>query len=243
MSTSSRHRLTSLALIFAASYLFPRELAGAMTSADYAAESIKLLHALFPDLKYVNVEMSYDSNLGESDGANVIDVRFRKHRDSSGHEIPYEKREVLFDTALTFNVKMQLLFDLRNWGPFIDDRRDEFAKQVDAHPEWTDAQIVAALKAAGAKFGPDNRTAFLRTLPLKTLEPLTGPLELLSAKFGVRFDPTGDEDRGQADLMWGVDTRWHSRDGRYEAHYFMTFEPFNGRLRHLDFRWLRPVRR
>jgi hypothetical protein len=49
-----------------------------------------------------------------------------------------------------------------------------FAKEVDAHPEWTDAQVVKALKIAGAKFGPDDHAAFLAALPLIALEPLTG---------------------------------------------------------------------
>jgi hypothetical protein len=121
-------------------------------------------------------------------------------------------------------------------GPVHLGRVDRLAKEVEAHPEWPDAQVVAALNAAGARFGPDHRAEFLRALPLKALEPLTGPLEVVSAKFGVRFDRVAEDEPPKADLSWDVEAKWHSQDRRYEADCSLTFEPFEGALTRLRFR-------
>jgi len=48
------------------------------------------------------------------------------------------------------------------------------------HPEITDTQVVATLKQAGMKYGPDDKEGFVKNLPLKKLERFLGKLELLS---------------------------------------------------------------
>jgi hypothetical protein len=241
MLTSSRNRFSSLALILPALILLhSRELPAAMTSEEYVKRSITLLGILFPDVKDALVRITYSTNL-EPNRLYGVDVSFQKPT-LAPQVSPQPVPESLFASTFLFNVREQHLFYLSNGGPFISNRLDEFKKQVDVHPEWTDALVVSALKAAGARFGPDDRAAFLRTLPLRALEPLTGPLELISAEFVVRLDSLGDNDRPALSLMWHVDTRWHSRDGRYEANYFMTFEPFDGRCDHITFRWPRKIR-
>jgi hypothetical protein len=88
-------------------------------------------------------------------------------------------------------------------GPIVNGRRDKFAEEVNRHPEWTDAQVVTALNDAGARFGPDHKAEFLRTLPIAELKPFVGELEVLSAKFYVRH--SGAEGTPpEASLSWTV---------------------------------------
>lgn len=124
-------------------------------------------------------------------------------------------------------------------GPFIEDRVDKVRKGVDEHPEWPDARAVEALKAAGAKFGPDDRAELLRALPLKKLEPFTGSLEAVSAEFVVRL--TYQDEKPEAPLQWRVEAKWHSEDGQYEADCSLSLEPFEGFL--VSFRLKSPPRR
>jgi hypothetical protein len=120
--------------------------------------------------------------------------------------------------------------DLRNLlisGPFVDDRVYKISKEVDEHAEWSDDEVAARLKAAGAKFGPDDREAFLRALPLKKLEPVTGPLELVDAGF-IGRNRVGDEP--VTNLGWIVSAKLYSADGKYETDTILLFEPFEGAL-------------
>ena len=52
------------------------------------------------------------------------------------------------------------LITMGAWGPAADSRRRKFAERVDKHPEWSDAQITAFLKDAGARFAPEHRAEF-----------------------------------------------------------------------------------
>jgi len=76
-------------------------------------------------------------------------------------------------------------------GPLAFGGRDRFAKVVDKHPKWSDAQIVAELNQAGARFGPDHKAEFLRGLPTEILKPYLGDnIELLDATFSFRSEVT-----------------------------------------------------
>jgi len=120
-------------------------------------------------------------------------------------------------------------------GPVVDGRRDKFAKEVNRHPGWSDAQVTTALNAAGAKFGPDHKADFLRALPLGELKPFVGGrLEVVSAEFYVRdSDSTIDGRAVGAVLFWMVQTKWHGSDGR-EAGCTLMFEPFEGKLQSIQ---------
>jgi len=120
------------------------------------------------------------------------------------------------------------LFNVSVSGPAISGRRDDFAEEVDRHPDWSDARITAALNEAGAKYGADHKAEFLRALPLEELKPFVGgELKLTSVEFHVRLGTSGTTKA--AGLTWLVRARWHSPDGR-EADCTMAFEPFEGRL-------------
>jgi len=117
------------------------------------------------------------------------------------------------------------LIDLTVLGPAVDGRNDKFSKEADKHPEWSDAQITAALNQAGAKYGPNHKAEFLRAFPREDLRPFVGgELEVVSADFHARAGGAVG-----ADPTWVVRAKWHSPDGR-EADCTLMFEPFDGNL-------------
>ena len=252
MLTSSQRQLTRFARVLIALCLLPTlALTGPGTIEDYVVISRQILRSVIPGLKDSDSLRRHPPSLDDRaplGKENSVSIHLYGPNESAGPEGTTRSAELGLTAYLHFNHQSHLyslkdgqLLSMLIFGPFITDRRDRLAKEVDAHPEWTDTQVVAALKAAGAKFGPNDRAAFLRALPLKALEPFIGRLRVVSARFGVRYEPSGDES-ATADLGWLVMTKWHSQDGRYEAEYRMNFEPFEGVLTQLGVIGPEPVR-
>jgi len=219
---------------------------GAARDDDYVARGMQLLRALYPGLKHVHPEIEDDHDLDNRsptypDTVNPFAINLIQLSLTPPPNYPdFTKRpESILWAHFNFDFERKQLVEVWVLGPFVNGRLDKFKKEVDEHPEWSDARVVEALKATGAKYGPDDREAFLRALPLKELEPFTGRLEVVSARFDVRLH-RDEWEKPEAALTWAVDAKWHSADGRYDADRFMTFEPFDGALMHYDIRATRP---
>jgi hypothetical protein len=247
MLALTNHRIRH-ALAFAMVLALCAASTGATRDDDYVARGMQLLRALYPGLKHVRVEIDDDHDLDLDnrpreypDAVNPFSISLTEHHPQMRPWDPeYQKRpDPVLGAWFYFDYDRNLLKFLWVSGPFVDGRLDKIRKQADENPEWSDARVVEALKAAGAKYGPDDREAFLRALPLKELEPFTGRLEVVSARFDVRFHAIEGE-KPKADLSWAVDAKWHSADGRYDADRTMIFEPFDGALMRYDIRATRP---
>ncbi len=103
-------------------------------------------------------------------------------------------------------------------GPFLTCRLDRLLEAVSKHADWTDARILTELRSSGAKFGPDRKEEFIRSLPIAKLKPFVGEIEVRSVEFEVR------------ELTWLVRLTWHDREGHVDQKSFLIFEPFEGRL-------------
>lgn len=187
---------------------------------DYVARAMQLLRSLFPALGGTDSVIFDHRSLDRQLYPNVINPFTIKL--SGSPDSPLWAR-------FTFDFETHDLRDVSISGPFVHDRMDKLKEEVDEHPEWSDEEVVARLKAAGAKFGPDDQEAFLRALPLKKLEPITGRLEVVLAGLNIRSDPF-DHRKPEALLSWVVHAKCHSADGRYEADSILLFEPFEGAL-------------
>lgn len=103
-------------------------------------------------------------------------------------------------------------------GPFLTCSLDRLLGVVGKHPDWTEARILTELRSSGAKFGPDRKEKFVRSLPIANLKPFVGEIEVRSVEFDVR------------QLTWLVRLTWHDREGHVDERPFLVFEPFEGRL-------------
>jgi hypothetical protein len=110
-----------------------------------------------------------------------------------------------------------------------------FNKRINAHQQWTQADIAAALAADGAKFGPDKEKEFRATLPgfLKMLEKAFGPMrvnKVLSMKPNFLTLPTKEHSLIGWPAYWSVSTiLLHNSKERL----VMYFDPFEGQLQSL----------
>lgn len=216
-SRSRNRRILAISTLLA---LGAPALAGAPKPDNYVERALQLLRSLFPALGGAKAVIFDEATLGTQvnpDVMNLFSIKLIGSQDPAP-----------LGALFRFDVKTHDLRDVVISGPFIDDRIDKMEKEVNEHPEWSDEEVVARLKAAGARFGPDDRDAFLRAIPLKQLEPVIGTLELGHADiFPLRNEFA---DQPTATLRWIVDAKWHSADGKYEADTRLSFEPFEGAL-------------
>lgn len=106
---------------------------------------------------------------------------------------------------------------------------DAIRVQVNSHQQWSDRQVVAALKNAGARFGPNDKDALQKVLPLDALEPFIGKLNVDSTVFFLRHKQAP---RSLAELYWEVDGTSSMSNGE-KASWSLVIEPFEGKLQSL----------
>jgi hypothetical protein len=56
---------------------------------------------------------------------------------------------------------------------------------IDPHPEWSDEEELRVARKLGLRFGPEDKSATLKKLPLNELAKLYGPLRIYSARFSM----------------------------------------------------------
>jgi hypothetical protein len=103
----------------------------------------------------------------------------------------------------------------------------QISELVNTHRNWSDAQVVRALKETGAKCGPGDKDSFLASLPLKDLEEFLGKLTIKSADFQLRHDQPGGP---IPELWWTVEAESRSTGGNTQI-FTLTFEPFAEKLK------------
>lgn len=115
------------------------------------------------------------------------------------------------------------------------EKMSAFNKQLNAHQQWTEADIATALASAGAKFGPDKEKEFTATLPpaLKTLERAFGPMRVHKVS---SVKPTFLTLPSKGPSLFGWPAYWKVIVVPLQApkdRVVMYFEPFEGQLQQL----------
>jgi hypothetical protein len=143
--------------------------------------------------------------------------------DSQGRGYPKQ----FLHTYFSFD-KHQRLIGFTADGPAIDhtDATNKITELVNNQPNITDAEIAEALRKSGAKFGPNDKAKFAKSLPLKTLEQFLGKLEIISIDFpSIRTNQKSDGSW----LFCSVEVVATQPNGEARK-YKLTFDHFNGSL-------------
>lgn len=130
-------------------------------------------------------------------------------------------------TSFTFD-KQGRLKDFNAEGPAVNDGEADkrIFEIVTAHPEWTDEQVIAAIKENGTRYGPNDKEEFVKNLPLQKLEPFLGKLKVESVKF---IPSDGPRTGISAWNDWTVDALAKQKDGT-TLKYRMFFDHRDGKL-------------
>jgi len=227
ISTYFRPHSAMLALICV--LLLPSFASGAdrCGSLDRIIVALRLTRALYPELK--GKELSTSFSLGYPSGgptsfptdARTLGIKFDKpewhppkKNGTSGETKEFTRVQNAFPGLPIF-----LDFD------FIDDavdrdtvcrpvkfmnstegkRMEEARKVINAHPEWSDAQMLKAARQYGLRYGPEKKAAILQLVLSKKLDIFYGPLRIKKIQFEIYGNLTKCKSCTFADLRWYID--------------------------------------
>lgn len=96
---------------------------------------------------------------------------------------------------------------------------------INPHPEWSDAEELVAARKLGLRYGPEDKSAILKKIPLKELAKFYGPLRMKSAEFKMNGG-------GKCPGCSFADPRWYiTASGSGTTHgLLIVVEPFFGKI-------------
>jgi hypothetical protein len=108
-------------------------------------------------------------------------------------------QNVVFQGGIWFNREGRLHQFWAGDCDFVNYKKNQaIQKLVESHPEWSEAQAFAALKKAGARYGPANKDEFVKAIRLEKYEAFLGHFTVRSAEFGGLAEPH----EGSFALLW-----------------------------------------
>ena len=153
----------------------------------------------------------------------VVGGHFGEKPPSDYHSGPVYPKQFL--KASFYYDKKGNLVDFSSSGDAIGNgvEFDRVYETVQNHPKFGEDEIAALWKQSGAKYGPQNKDAFLKDLPVQKLEQFLGKITDITTQFGPR------KEDGSGPPWWGM---WivKAKTKRSGLVYEMVFEPFNGDL-------------
>lgn len=125
-----------------------------------------------------------------------------------------------------FDVKDHRVTSIFADGSLVESEKQQaLNKLIDANPQWTEAQMTEALLAAGAKFGPNEKARISARLPVDKLEPMVGKIRIASTEFTFRGN---SKEPYFAIMNWTIHFR--ATTGKHHDEYFISIEPFEGKI-------------
>jgi len=76
---------------------------------------------------------------------------------------------------------------------------------INAHPEWSDAQMLKTARQYGLRYGPEKKAAILQLVLSKRLDRFYGPLRIKNVRFEIYGNAQKCKGCTFADLRWYVD--------------------------------------
>lgn len=192
----------------------------------------EFLLAFYPELEgqHLIMTVSADGPLDVSGSFYTFSVEVGRTSKTSPQVrlLPPEMREPIHVGLFLFDPADGRVWKFTTGSELVNANKNEALRNsVEAHPEWPDEQVVQALKDAGARYGPNDKDAFVQMIPLNKLEKFFGKLRIKSVEFKLRYPQR--EEPPLAELYWSVHLDGRGPRGR-RATYHLTFEPFEGKL-------------
>jgi len=99
-------------------------------------------------------------------------------------------------------------------GSFVQERRAALLAETNSHPELKEPEFLEALQTSGAKFGPENKESFIKSVPTDVIYKFSAcRLDLKTTIFSAES------------FAWVIQGTWQSTR-KYPC--TATFEPFDG---------------
>jgi len=215
-------------------------------SLDRVTIALRLITALYPETSGREFDLSFSAGLGDP---NVFDttaanlgVTLKKSSDSKRIGAPSPSssprdNDIELPTYLEFSFvdfesdTTRIVCHPVNFRNNTENRsRKEVLALINSHPEWDDAKNIAIAEQHGMKLGPNKRIAVVRSLPLKSLRSIYGPLIVTKATFNLYV---GEKCTGCffTDMHWRIELR----EPRTPTTMTILVDPFDGRIDRIVF--------
>lgn len=103
---------------------------------------------------------------------------------------------------------------------------EEAQAEINAHPAWTQAEALEAAKRHGLRFGPSDKQAVLKLIPLRELSTFFGTLRIKRTEFTLTSEHEKDAAYSFASLSWVITAEEIGTARALE----ITLEPFRGHI-------------
>ena len=104
--------------------------------------------------------------------------------------------------------------------------------EVDAHPEWSELEIIKALEKAGAVALPGPGKEGLENFDMEALGTIFPEFRIISATFVYRNENAYKEGRPSANLLWRVEFATQLRN--QDVHYVAAVDSITGKPLSID---------
>jgi hypothetical protein len=185
---------------------------GTWGSFDRVFVTRNFLDAIYPDLKQTRGLMVLRTGTGTQDEIDLFPCHPGSGVGQPGHDVvhciglyPAGPSEFL-TTGITF-VDAYPIWQFSIDGSFVRAKSVPVEKEIIAHPEWKEEQMIDALRRAHPRFGPDNKQEFLSIVPVEVILKYSRcHLELTTGVFHA-FRQEGKPDPSTAGFLWRVTGR------------------------------------
>lgn len=165
-------------------------------------------------------EISPLSTIGEANANGEIELD-----PQTGHRVPPPLNTPILVGSIGFTNSRITNFSAS--GEVTNEKKNNSIEQaIESHPEWSGVADYDALKKAGARFGPEDREAFLATINIPRYERFLGKLTIRSVSFA---GPQQEHIGSFGAMSWSITVEARPPGEKPETYVFM-FEPFDGKL-------------
>ncbi|SRR5579871_1158909 len=210
---------------------------------DRLAVTQNFIDALYPELKHTQGLIAlrteeFHASTGADEEIDILPCHPGSGVAGGGQPQFVHCRE-LYPTGpsgyLNIRVKFSDRYPIRTvevHGSFLNPKNKDVEKEIVEHPQWNDQQRMDALRRADPKFGPERKTEFLRTVPIREIGRFLGcQLKPETAVLIVARGEDSPPDPTVAFVHWRISGRpLDSKRSHAHLSCVARFEPFDGNL-------------